>query len=85
MQPINKPNRPTPFTNPYKRPHDPHQDDFGQIPTNIVLVPSLLDGHHEFVFPQPPFGDRDHVKSQFFAEELGTLPPSHSPSLSLPR
>ena len=51
----------------------PPQDDFGQIPTNIVLVPSLLDGHHEFVFPQPPFGDRDRVTSNFFTEELGVL------------
>lgn len=39
----------------------------------IVLIPSLLDAHHEFTFPQPPFGDRDHVKSDFFEETLGAL------------
>jgi DNA polymerase alpha subunit B len=45
----------------------------GPIPTNIILVPSLLDAHHEFVFPQPPFGDRDEVNSNFFDEALGTI------------
>jgi DNA polymerase alpha subunit B len=50
------------------------EDDFGgHLPTNIVLVPSLLDGHHEFVFPQPPFGDRDKVDTEFFKEPLGVL------------
>ena len=28
------------------------EDDFGCLPTKFVLVPSLLDAHHEFVFPQ---------------------------------
>lgn len=49
------------------------EEDFGRLPTNIVLVPSLLDAHHEFVFPQPPFGDRDVVKTDFFAQHLGKL------------
>jgi DNA polymerase alpha subunit B len=43
------------------------------LPTNIILVPSLSDGHHEMVFPQPPFGDRDRVESKFFEEPLGVL------------
>ena len=43
------------------------------IPTNIILVPSLLDAHHECVYPQPPFGDRAEVKTPFFSESLGVL------------
>ena len=43
------------------------------LPTNIILVPSLLDAHHEFVFPQPPFGDRDRVQAEFLEEPLGIL------------
>ncbi len=43
------------------------------IPTNIILIPSLLDAHHEHVFPQAPFGDRDPVKTPFYEEHLGTL------------
>jgi hypothetical protein len=49
------------------------ESDYGVSPTNIVLVPSLLDAHHEFVFPQPPFGDRDRVQTQYFEEPLGVL------------
>jgi DNA polymerase alpha subunit B len=45
----------------------------GELPTNIILVPSLQDGHHECVFPQPPFGDRDAVETPFFKEPLGIL------------
>lgn len=45
----------------------------GTIATNFVLVPSLLDGHHEFVYPQPPFGNRDVIKSNFFEEDIGDL------------
>ena len=43
------------------------------LPTNIVLVPSLQDAHHECVFPQPPFGDRDEVKTDYFDQSLGVL------------
>ena len=49
------------------------EDEFGRIHTNIVLVPSLLDGHHEFVFPQPPFGDRDKMQTGYFEDALGEL------------
>jgi DNA polymerase alpha subunit B len=49
------------------------QADHGILPTHIVLVPSLLDAHHEFIFPQPPFGDRDEVVTSFFDETLGVL------------
>ena len=45
----------------------------GALPTNIVLVPSLQDAHHEFVFPQPPFGDRDRLLTSYFEEPLGVL------------
>ena len=47
--------------------------EYGYLPTNIILIPSLLDAHHEFVFPQPPFGDRDEVKASFLEESLGVL------------
>jgi len=52
---------------------DSEADFGGPLPTNIVLVPSLLDAHHEFVFPQPPFGDRDRVQTSYFEEDLGIL------------
>lgn len=48
------------------------------LPTSIVLVPSLLDGHHECVYPQPPFGDRTQVQTPFFSEPLGVLNIPHS-------
>ena len=48
------------------------------IPTNIILIPSLLDAHHEHVFPQAPFGDRDPVETPFYEELLGTLDVPHS-------
>lgn len=48
-------------------------EDFGGSPTHIIMVPSLQDAHHEFVFPQPPFGDRDRVKTPYFSEDLGVL------------
>jgi len=53
------------------------EEDYGTVPTNIILIPSLFDAHHECVFPQPPFGDRDEVKPKFtdmkFEESLGVL------------
>jgi len=49
------------------------EEEHGTIPTNIVMIPSLQDAHHECVFPQPPFGDRDEVKTEFLSESLGVL------------
>eukprot|EP01041_Mallomonas_annulata_P010537 gene10537-21974_t len=49
------------------------ESDFGNVITNIIMIPSLLDAHHENVFPQPPFGNRDRLDSTFFNEPLGVL------------
>lgn len=50
-----------------------NEDEAQNLPTNIVLVPSLLDAHHEFVFPQPPFGDKEAINTHFIEEPLGVL------------
>ena len=47
--------------------------EYGVIPTNIILIPSLQDAHHEFVSPQPPFGDRDRIHTNYFEDDLGVL------------
>ena len=49
------------------------EDDM--IPTHIVMIPSLNDAHHEHVFPQPPFADREMEKleNSFFHEKIGEL------------
>lgn len=44
--------------------------------THIVMVPSLLDAHHECVYPQPPFGSRNkeqRIKVPWQEEEIGFL------------
>lgn len=48
-------------------------DENPDLHTQIVMVPSLLDAHHECVFPQPPIGDREGITSGFFEQALGDL------------
>lgn len=46
------------------------------LTTHIIMVPSLLDAHHECVYPQPPFGSKDkehRIKTPYFTEEIGAL------------
>lgn len=38
--------------------------------TQIILIPSLQDAHHEFVFPQPPFGDRNVLAPTFVVGDI---------------
>ncbi len=33
-------------------------DNYPSLPTKIILVPSLNDAFHDFVYPQPPYIDR---------------------------
>lgn len=49
------------------------EEENGFIPTQIILIPSLQDAHHDYVFPQPPFGNREEIKTSFFEESLGVL------------
>ena len=51
------------------------EEEEDPIPTHIVLIPSLTDAHHEFVFPQPPFADRglEKISTSFFQEAIGEL------------
>jgi len=53
-------------------------DEDRDLPTNIILVPSLNDAFHETVFPQPPMGNRTKVKSELFTEQLGELSLPHA-------
>jgi DNA polymerase alpha subunit B len=53
-------------------------DSGEDLPTNVVMIPSLLDGHHECVYPQPPFGDRQPLDTPYFEEPLGVLNIKHS-------
>lgn len=56
-----------------------YDDSEGPMPhTQIVLIPSLLDGHHECVYPQPPFGDREAVKTTFIDTDIGSIQFPHS-------
>jgi len=52
----------------------------GYLHTQIIIIPSLTDAHHDFVFPQPPFGNRDAIETSFFEESLGVYNIPHSSS-----
>jgi DNA polymerase alpha subunit B len=50
------------------------EDNTEPLNTNIIMIPSLIDGHHDFVFPQPPFAaQKNTVKSTFTEEDEGAL------------
>eukprot|EP00981_Chlorochromonas_danica_P000159 scaffold46_cov196-Ochromonas_danica.AAC.9 len=49
------------------------ESEVGTLSTQFVLIPSIQDAFHEMVFPQPPIGDRDEVRTPYFEEALGLL------------
>jgi DNA polymerase alpha subunit B len=57
-----------------------NSDEMNNLPTQIVLVPSLLDGHHDYVYPQPPFGTKREIRTHLFGSDdaLGKLEFPHS-------
>lgn len=52
------------------------EEDGEELPTHIVMVPSLNDAHHECVYPQPPYGAREEkfqIQTPYFNEKLGAM------------